>query len=106
MAAVDPVVLGVGIVREVNKSEYLDKTTGEYEDRGFKVTLLSRAGVFQFNLPKGEPVEAFPLGAPCVVWLRYKIWNFRGRDGVSLIFDTFARDAVAKVMASEMVSSA
>lgn len=103
MASVDPVLLGVGTVREVRKSEFLDKETGEYQDRGFKVTVLSRAGLFEFNLPVSEPVEAFPLGAPVVVWLRYKSWNFRGRDGVSLIFDTFASDAVAKVLASQIL---
>ena len=106
MADVDPVLLGVGTVREVTKSEFLNKETGEMEDRGHKVTLLTRVGFLQFNLPAFDSAEAFPVGAPCVVWLRYKKWNFRGRDGVTLIFDTFATDGVAKALANEILAAA
>ncbi len=106
MAEVDPVLLAVGTVREIVKNEFQNVETGELEDRGHKVTLLTRVGFLQFNLPTGSPRELFSVGAPVVAWLRFKRWNFRGRDGVTLIFESVASAEVAEALSADLLAAA
>lgn len=105
MAAVDPVVLASGIVREVVINQFIDRESGEVQERGWKVTLLTRVGFLQFNLPQTEDVNMFPEGGPAVVWLRIRTWELRGRAGTTLVFDSYCGGKVAELLGSEMATA-
>lgn len=90
MASVDPVVLAVGTVREVINNEFINRETGLIEDRGRKITILTRVGFLQFNIGVAFSAVFFEVGAPAVVWVKLKQWSFNGREGVTLIFDSVA----------------
>jgi len=102
MAAVDPVVLAAGTVREVAKNEFIDRSTGTVENRGRKVTLLTREGFLVFNAPTASNDVVFEAGAPAAVWLRYREWEMNGRRGVTLVFDQVASPEVAAAVVGEL----
>lgn len=97
MAAVDPLVLGIGTLREITKSEFMNRETGQVEDRGRKATLLTRGGFLQFNIPTAFNSLELEEDDPVVVWLRVREWEFNGRKGTTLIFETVADAALANV---------
>jgi hypothetical protein len=105
MANVDPVVLAVGVVREITRKEFVNRDSGEVEDRGHVVTVLTRVGFLQFNLPLGFAPALFEVGSPCVAWLRYRSWEFNGRQGVTLVFDSVASAEVAEAFVLELASA-
>lgn len=105
MAAIHPVGLLAGTVREVRKNEFVDRTSGMIEDRGRKVTLLTRAGFAQFNVPTEFASVIFREAEQIAVWVRLVEWSMNSRNGTTLVFESVASADVAGAVLAELVSA-
>lgn len=104
MAAISPEVLVAGEVREVNRKTFFNRETGAEEFKGHTVTVLTRAGFFQFTAPPsmGNVPEMFPVGSPVACWVTVRQWSFGGREGVSYTFARAASPEVAQAITYDM----
>lgn len=105
MAAIHPVGLLAGTVREVRKNEFVDRSSGMIEDRGRKVTLLTRAGFAQFNVPVEFASVIFREGEKIAIWVRLVEWSMGSRNGTTLVFESLAASAVHDAVLAELVSA-
>ncbi len=104
MAAIHPVGLLAGTVREVRKNEFIDRSSGMIEDRGRKVTLLTRAGFAQFNVPVEFASVIFREGEQVALWVRLVEWSMNSRNGTTLVFESVASADIARPVLAELAS--
>lgn len=107
MATIHPVALVVGVVREVVPNEFVNRETGVVENRGRKVTVLTRAGFAQFNVPVEHQRVPFDTGDEVAVWVRIASWQMNGRSGTTLVLDSLpAADLLAAAHADFTAANA
>lgn len=110
MAATNPEVLIHGEIREISRKIYnnVDPDTGEMreENRGRKVTVLTRTGFLQLGFPASFDGLALTEGQPIAVWAAYVDWNMNNRRGNSLIFNRVASPAVVAALHADAAAPA
>ena len=103
MAAVDPQVIVVGLLREVKRVEFVNRETGVVEARGRKLTILTEVGFLEVSAPVAYdrlPFEEL-VGREFGCVALFREWSFNGRTGTTVLFERMLSQAdAAKVAAA------
>lgn len=80
------VVIAEGEVRSVRAHSFTDRDTGEIQDKGRRLSLLTEGGFLNLSVPK--KFAEVPLAEGDLVRLKVEVllWEFNGKNGTSFIF--------------------
>lgn len=101
MAQVNPLVLVVGSVREVEQWEFVDRASGVIDRKGRLLTVLTRAGFMLIRIPRDHDKLDLPVNAKIAVWVSINEWEFQGRRGVSYMFNSVPDEALLKTLVEQ-----
>lgn len=93
----------IGEVRGIKIREYTDKETGDIQERGRDVRLVTETGFVTVRIPQDRDDVQFENKKTYGVVVELREWSFNSRNGVTLVFNSFTDPAKLQTIIDKAV---